>query len=132
MKMLDQGQRGFSLISTLFVLVVLAALAGYIVKISTVQHLSSGMSAQSSRAWFAALSGLEWAVYEIRNNGSCPAVPTSFSADGFTIEVDQCSSANIQEGSDHYSLYAIEVTARRGTFGSADYVSRTVQATVSG
>lgn len=132
MKILDQRQAGFSLVSTLFVLVVLAALASYIVKISTVQHLSTGMSIQSSRAWFAALSGLDWAVYQINNNGSCPPVPSSFNAEGFTIELSQCVSDNIQEGSNHYSLYSIEVTASRGVFGSTDFVSRTVHATVSG
>ena len=49
-------QRGIGLVGTIFVLVVLSALAAYMVRLSTVQHATTGMSIQSVRAWYAAAS----------------------------------------------------------------------------
>ena len=81
-------EQGFSLISTIFILVVLASLGGYIAKLSSVQHMTSALSVQSARAWFAARSGLEWVAYQINNSG-CPAVPTTISVESFTVELTQ-------------------------------------------
>lgn len=123
--------RGFSLVATLFILVVLAALGGFMVKISKVQHTSSALSVQTSRVWYAALSGLDWVVFQI-NAGGCPAIPSSFTAEGFTILVNQCDLANITEGSTHYGLYNVSVTASQGSFGDAGFVSRRLSAVVTG
>ncbi|MCP4994738.1 MAG: pilus assembly protein MshP [Gammaproteobacteria bacterium] len=122
---------GFSLIATLFILVVLALLSGYMVKISTVQHTSSALSVQASRVWYAAVSGLDWTVYQI-NGGGCPAIPSSFTAEGFTILVNQCDRKNIAEGSSSYGLYNVSVTASQGSFGDSGFVSRRLSAVVTG
>ncbi|MCW8882322.1 MAG: pilus assembly protein MshP [Sedimenticola sp.] len=126
------GQGGFSLISTLFMVVVLAALGGYMVRLNVSQQTTTTLSLQSVRAWYAASSGLEWAVYQIGSNNSCPPVPSSFSADGFTIAMTGCTSFPVTEGPTSYTLYDIQVTASRGTFGSSDFVSRRLRATVTG
>ncbi len=86
------GQRGFSLISTLFMLVVLAALGSYMVRLNISQQTTTTLSLQSVRAWYATSSGLEWAVYQINTNNSCPGVPSSFTADGFTITLSGCTA----------------------------------------
>ena len=58
-------QRGFSLVSAIFLLVALAALGAAMVTFSTVQNQSQAMDAMGSRAYEAANAGIEWAAYNI-------------------------------------------------------------------
>jgi MSHA biogenesis protein MshP len=55
--------RGFSLISAIFLLVVLAGLGVAMVSISTVQNTSSALDIQGVRAYQAAKAGIEWGLY---------------------------------------------------------------------
>jgi len=126
------GMRGFSLISTLFLLVVVSSLAAYMVSLATAQHTASALSAQYSRARYAAASGLEWVAYEIHSNpGACPPVPTSFTAEGFSIVLKACARNAVTESGGNYALYDVTVAASRGSFGSPDYVSRSFRATIN-
>ena len=98
---------GFSLVSAIFVLLVLAALAGYLVTVSGVHHTGTLLAQQGMRAHFAAQAGVEWAIHEIVNNGAagldCSPGTTSFtlgeaSLAGFDVNV-QCAVQSITEGS---------------------------------
>ena len=125
--------RGFTLISTLFVLVVLSLLGGYMSRMSVVQGHTSAMSVQSARAWYAAVSGMEWTVYQITSSSSCPPIPSNFTVDGFNISVVQCNTSNVAEGGgpgSNYVLYELEVRASSGSVGSVDYVLRKVRAMI--
>ena len=124
-------QRGFSLVTTLFLLVVVASLGAYLVDLATAQHVSGALTAQNARALYAANSGLEWVAYEISNNpGACPPVPTSFAAEGFTVTLSGCTRNPITEFGSSYALYDVTVEARQGSFGSFDHVSRSLRATL--
>ena len=123
---------GFSLLTALFLLVVVSGLAAYMVNLATAQHLSSALTVQNSRAYFAALSGLEWTADQVRNNpAACPAVPTGFSADGFMIRLVACTRSVITEAGSTYALFDVTVDANRGAFGDWDFVSRSIRATLS-
>jgi MSHA biogenesis protein MshP len=125
------SQRGFTLISTLFLLVIVASLGAYMVNLAATQHVSSALVAQHTRALYAALSGLEWAAYEIRSNpGACPPLPASFVAEGFTITLAACSRQVVTESGTGYALYDVTVDASRGSFGDHDFVSRSLRATL--
>lgn len=124
-------QQGFSLVTTLFLLVVVSGLAAYMVNLATVQHASSAMAAQTSRALYMAVSGMEWVTAGIRSNpGACPPVPTSFQTDGFTITLDACSRNPVTEAGTTYAMYDISVEASQGTFGQTGHVSRSLRATI--
>lgn len=124
-------QRGFSLVTTLFLLVVVSGLAAYMVNLATVQHASSALAAQTSRALYMAISGLEWVTAGIRSNpGACPPVPTSFQAEGFVVTLDACSRFPVTEAGTSYAMYDISVEASQGTFGQTGYVSRSLRATL--
>ncbi|MDD4964970.1 MAG: hypothetical protein PHI11_13745 [Gallionella sp.] len=58
-------QRGFSLISAIFLLVVIAALGVFAVTLSTTQNQSQTMDVMGARAYQAALAGLEWAAFNV-------------------------------------------------------------------
>lgn len=124
-------QGGFTLIAALFLLVVVASLGGYMVRLATVQHSSSSLSAQHVRALYAAVSGLEWVAYELRSSpGGCPSVPTTFNVEGFTVSLAACSQTTVSEAGGSYNLYDVTVDASRGVFGDQDFVSRSLRATV--
>ena len=60
-------QRGFAMVSAIFLLVVLASLGVAMVTLSTSQHASSAMDVMGSRAYQAARAGIEWALYQRLN-----------------------------------------------------------------
>jgi MSHA biogenesis protein MshP len=127
-------QQGFSIVTAIFLLVVLAGLGAFLVTISATQHLSSALDVQGARAYQAARSGVEWGVYQALRNSSCAAstpLTLTGSLSGFSTSV-QCSSAPYTEGGNTVTVYQITSTASYGTVvTSPDFVERQIQATVA-
>ncbi len=125
-------QQGFALVSAIFLLVVLAALGGYMASLSGTQHTSGMLSALGTRAHFTARSGIEWATSDIVNNTAssltCPGT-VAFALDGHALSVD-CTSQPVTEGAANYTIYNLTATASRGSLGDHGFVSRQVLATV--
>ena len=65
--MFPERQRGFALVSAIFLLVVLAALGGFIATISTTQHIGSALDVSGARAYQAARAGTEWGLSQVVN-----------------------------------------------------------------
>jgi len=133
-KLGQESQKGFSLVTTLFIIVVLAVLGSYMVSMVTTQNQSTALSIQGLRAWYAAVSGFEWVAYQLDPsvNGNCPTIPTTMTIEGFTVKVTNCDPYSITEAGKSYTLYDISVLSERGNYGDVDFVSRKIQATVSG
>ncbi|NNJ92714.1 MAG: pilus assembly protein MshP [Gammaproteobacteria bacterium] len=127
-----KNNSGFSLVTTLFILVVLAILGSYMALMGISQNQTTALSVQGVRAWYSAVSGFEWAADRISTTSVCPTVPTVMSIQGFTVTLTGCTTYNITEGASSYNLYDISVLSERGSFGEADYVSRTLRATFGG
>lgn len=126
-------QRGFSLVPALFLLVVLAALGAVAVRLSAVEHQTFVLALQSSRAYAAAQAGIEWSSYQALINGSCgnsSVALTEGGLSGFTVDTT-CSSTMHSEGTTTTSVYVLEAFAYSGVYGTPDYVSRRVRATVT-
>jgi MSHA biogenesis protein MshP len=126
---------GFSLLNTLFLLVVVAGLGGYLVSLASTQHLTSALAVQQSRAYYAALAGLEWVAYQIQQDSgsppACPASPTTFTVDGFDITARCQRSLHSVGGNPQYAMFDVTAEAVRGNFGDWDFVRRTISATIS-
>ena len=58
-------QTGFAAIAAIFLVVVLAALGGFMMIFSNTQQLTSAQDFQGSRAYWAARGGLEWAIASV-------------------------------------------------------------------
>ncbi|HIP53629.1 MAG TPA: pilus assembly protein MshP [Chromatiales bacterium] len=127
----SRRQQGFSLVSAIFLLVVLGMLGGFMVTLGSVQHTSTALSAHAARAHFAALSGLEWMVFRLGSGGGCAASGAAPVIEGFTLAIT-CSASPVTEGARNYSLYDLRVRASRGAVGALDRVSREVRAVVEG
>ncbi len=124
-------ERGFTLVIALFILLGLAVFGGYLLTMSTVQNRNSVLSLQGARGYHAAHSGIEWGIARAAA-GNCTAV-TSFnvSGTGFNVNV-RCQSQEFTEGSNTYNVYRITALAESGSYGSDDYVSRRLEAKVTG
>ena len=127
------SQSGFTLITALFLLIVVALLSVYMITIRNVQQSTVVFGQQGARAMQAAHTGLEWGIYEAVVNGLC--VPSTFTATGtalsaFSINVS-CSSSAHTEAAVLITTYRLTSTAQTGSYGTLDYVYRSLQATVS-
>lgn len=66
--------RGFAIISAIFILVVLAALASFVVSLTTSQSLTFAQDVQGTRAYQAARAGIEYGLARwLRATPSSPA-----------------------------------------------------------
>ena len=126
-------QNGFSLVPALFLLVVLAALGIVAVRMMGVQQQTVVLAMQSSRAYAAARSGIDWSTYQALVNGSCASSTLALAEaglTGFTVDTT-CSSTTHTEGPNTVRVYVIDAFAWSGSYGTPDYVSRRIRSTVT-
>jgi MSHA biogenesis protein MshP len=123
MKMTSRHQHGFAAIAAIFLVVILAALGGFMVTFSNAQQLTSAQDLQGSRAYWAARAGLGWGVAQVT------ASPAPASMEGFVLTVT-CSRSTYVDGVDTIVVYRFESKASAGSAGSGTYVERSVSAAV--
>jgi MSHA biogenesis protein MshP len=132
---------GFSLISAIFLLVVVAVLAGYIVTLSGAQHTSAALDYQGTRAYQAAYAGVQWGTYQALRNNSCAggagiSIALAGTMAGFAVSV-VCQEIAYTEGGATRKVRRITATgcspsnagACPGTPGNY-YVERQMEATL--
>ena len=113
--------------------------------LSSVSSLNTTQSLLTMQAWFAAKSGLNWAVYDaIQNNAAllnCNGGPdpnfalAGGAANGYTIQVT-CTTTNFVEAGvctvpNPCTTYLLTVFAENGNPGDLTYVSRTLTASIT-
>ena len=126
-------QRGFALVVAIFLMVVLALLGIFIVKIGGVQHQTVNVALLGARAFEAARTGIEWGAYQALDAASCTTTTLNLTEDGlagFDVDVT-CTASTFTETGVTYNMYVIDAEARAGSYGTPDYVSRRMQATVT-
>lgn len=111
-------QRGFGIAAAIFILLVLAVLAAFIVSVSTTQHAAAALDVQGTDAYRAARSGIEWGVYRVVTDSACFA-PTNIGAvSGIPVTV-QCTSSGALPEVGAATLYTITATACNLPSGAA-------------
>jgi MSHA biogenesis protein MshP len=152
-------QCGFSIVTAVFLIVVLALLGVFIVSITGLQQSGQQIDLQGVRAYQAARTGIEWAAFQVLdpNNTlnpascaptvmpSCPASPTHLSSLGgslssFTVSVT-CTFTVATEGNRDIRIFQIIATACNQPSGGVPascpgaaangYVERQITATLS-
>lgn len=138
--------RGVGLITAIFLLVVIAALAVAMVTVFTTQQTSSALDLQGARAYQAARAGLEWGIFKHARPDPCAstssfAIGEKTSLDGFTVTVTcKLMDGPDTDGGDTEVLDQRKVTvvacnspseagACPNPGNSSDYVQRTMEAT---
>jgi len=140
LKPYSKRQSGFTIVTAIFLVVILAALGGFIVTLSTVQHNTQAKDAQGARAYQAARAGIEWGTYQavslIPSCAPSTVMPALAGLNGFTVTV-QCNPFpavapnTYSEGANTVRSYQIISTANFGAVGSANFIDRQLQVTVS-
>lgn len=125
------AQGGFSIVSAIFLLVVLATLGAFMVSFSTVQHTTSAQDVRGAQAYQAARAGIEWGTYQVLRANSCAGSQALGNVAGFAVTVQCAQSGSYTEGVTPVTVYTITSTANSGTVGGLAYVERQLQATVS-
>ncbi len=142
--------RGVSLITAVFLVVVLAGLAAAIARVSLTQASTSAMDVVGVQAYHAARSGLEWGIFrQLRlgpANGDCFALRSTFALPAkpgvhqFTVTVtcDEKDDNFAGDTTNRWTLKAVACNKPNQTPGPTfgcpnasadpDYMQRTVQA----
>lgn len=137
-------QRGVALVLIVVLLVIFVLIGGFMATRSGVQHASVAFSVRAMQAWFAARSGLDWAIHEattsvVAHDAICDAPPPAVApftlaggaANGYVIQVSCDDGGGYTEGGRTFEVDIITVTAARGNPGDIGYASRSVQAVIS-
>lgn len=139
-------QQGFSLVTAIFLLVVLGSLGALMTTFLGLQQQSSVLDTLGSRAYQAARAGVEWSAFQIAQSGvaggafaaacqagtaSAPApMPGTLAEFGVNV---QCNAASSVEGANTVWVYDITATAsgvNGATPGKADYAEREIRASI--
>jgi len=141
--------RGFSLVSAIFLLVVIAALGTFAVTLSTSQQQSAALDVMGARAYQAARAGIEWAAFGVSQTtpgtATLPASLWAGCATGATFAagtlggtlapfkvVVTCTSSPYTEGTNPApTIYIYDITSTAtgvngAAVGSVGYIERVI------
>jgi MSHA biogenesis protein MshP len=136
-----RGQRGFALVSGIFLITILFLLSAYLIGFRVKQDSSLALDALGTRAYAAARSGAEWGAYNSLRNGTCaPSTAVAFDATlaGYTATVT-CSRSTYDEGGSVVTVDTIVANACNQPTGGncpnaapgANYAERQITTTVA-
>ena len=131
----SRKQRGVALVVALFVIVVLAGLGLFAMRIGNGQSQSVNLDLLGARADAAAAAGIEYGSNQALRHASCVAAPPPLALNqgalkGFSVRVG-CTSNTYLVNAVSYPVYVITATATRGVYGTPSYVSRQVTKSVN-
>jgi MSHA biogenesis protein MshP len=132
------AQSGFAAIAAIFLVVILAALGGFMLTFSNTQQLTSAQDVQGSRAYWAARAGLEWAIGITTASvpvapattppPACSAASTALTIDGVSVTVTCTPSTYTEAGVTLYIFQFGSTASAGGAVGSVGRVERSVSA----
>jgi MSHA biogenesis protein MshP len=121
-------QRGFALVSAVFLLVVIAALGAFAVRVNSNQQHAADLDLAMVRADAAVQSGIQYAAARLLATSNCGAGVAGQSLplpQGYNV-ILQCNSLNpapVVNGV-AVNVFFVTATATRGQYGSPEFVSR--------
>ncbi len=149
---IQSGGGGFALPSAIFLLVILASLAAFLVNISMTQSATSTQDVQGARAYQAARAAVEWGLYRVLDPLNATAVPPAdpkwpnlkdctdasppgpLVIEGFNVVLSCLAYPGYSEAglNRRITIYVLGATASAGGApGAANYIERRVEVTVS-
>lgn len=112
-------QRGVSIVSAIFLLLLMAVLAAGMVSMVSTAHLNQAADIGGARAYQAARAGAEWGIFQLDPNAQNAALPNCVSGTvpipDHTVQVS-CASNDYTESGRQIRIYRI---ASRATANNA-------------
>lgn len=148
MKKTQNIQRGFSLVTAIFLLVVIAALGTFALTLSTTQQQSAAMDVLGARAYQASRVGIEWAAHQVLRNSAAgfeqacttnpggtsqPVTPLPNTLQNFSV-LATCTSTAVSDVGVPLMVYQITSTASGvggAAVGSQNYIERQISVTIA-
>jgi MSHA biogenesis protein MshP len=131
--MISRKQRGGALIVALFLVVVVAGLGAFAIRMGANQQQSANLELMEARVTAAAFSGLEYGSARAQG-GFCIAGPVAVALPGppagmrnITLTL-ACQQQTIFSG---YQVYDLTARAFSGTYGNPDFTQRILKRRVS-
>ena len=132
-------ETGFSLISAIFLLVVIAALGTFAVTLSTTQNQSQSMDIMAARGYQAALAGVEWATFNVSQQAANSPAAWTGCVTGATVAVGgnltpftvtvNCTAVSAVEGTTTLWVYSVSSVAKTADSpGGINYVEQVATA----
>ncbi len=137
MKSIAYRAKGFMLPVAIFLLVTLATLVGYAMRLSMLAQMGTIQDVQGANAYLASRAGVEWAAFQVLAPGSnamqsCPASPTTLTINSFSVVVTCSQNVSKDKGNTQdIGIYTITSTASVGTAATQDYIERQIKVTLS-
>jgi len=120
-KNINSHQGGFAIITAVFVLVIVAAIAGMMGTLIAHGKQENALSLQESRAYYAAVSGLDWTVSRLDSGQNCAGVEGTLAMGAGTLFGSQvvitCTAESFEEGSNTITIFSISSVASLGQYG---------------
>lgn len=138
MKNIAYRTKGFMLPVAIFLLVTLAALVGYSMRLSLLAQMGTIQDVQGANAYFAARAGVEWGAFQVLSPGSndmkaCFASPTTLTINNFNVLLTCNQSLPVPKdkgSTQDIGMYTITSTASLGVVGAQDYIERRITVTL--
>lgn len=130
---------GFALMMAVFMIVILAAIAVYLLTVSTGQLEAISQDVQGVKAYHAARAGLDWGAFNVLRNNTCAGKTLDLANDlaGYRAVVT-CNAVGFEsEGPASVEVYRIQSTGCNQTIDCPDatpgpsYVERQLQLTIT-
>ncbi len=122
-------QNGFTLLGSVFILLILALVGVYLLKLGTTHTQILNYQLLNKRAELAAFSALEIATQKFQQNpAECPKQTLAFnevakSLKGFTVSITCLQMVAYPKDKPQYFAVQLQAKATKGNFGDRDYVS---------
>lgn len=125
-------QRGVSLITGIFLLLLMSVLAAAMVSIVSTSHVNIAADIGGSRAYQAARAGAEWGIYQLDPNAQNAGLPACVNGappiPDHTVTVT-CSSTSYTEGGRQIGIFRI-VSKASASGAKQPGIERQVEVTV--
>ncbi len=123
------SQNGFTLLGTVFILLILALVGVYLLKMGTTGTQILNYQLLNKKAELATFSALEIATQKFQQNPEeCPKQTLAFNdvakgLQGFTVNITCSQIIAYPKKTPHYFAVQLQAKATKGSFGDRDYVS---------
>jgi MSHA biogenesis protein MshP len=136
-------QAGFSLVAAVFLIVVLAAMGAFAVRVAMSQYQGTNVGLLQARAQAAAEAGIEYGANVVLHQASpifCKVSPSTRTfalaagaLKGFVVTVTCTPTTHLiySGGWQAYTVFTLAARASHGTYGGPDYVARSVTRNVT-
>lgn len=133
----SQTNRGFTLVTALFVLVAFASIGAAMVSVLGTATQAVDLALLEARTYYAAALGLDYASMAAVNNCVCgrggatltDTITNVTALSNMNINVSVSCTSNLYEEEFRYHVYSITAIATHGTFGTPDYTARRITVT---